>query len=280
MSPRPSKLSETINQKRLRIEGGEQHDASAVNEQIPAEERKLEPSTSTRRQQQRQRHQNQNADDDPFDWCLRCETVPNQQQQIVVWWFSPDRAVPTAVELALTPILVPYKQRERGMFKTQPARRLSQVQHACREHRIKIASALSLRRHLIRQYNPHVPMASLGLGKFEDVVGAARVFEESVQKELVSLAVEFYAEEEQKRYIQEHKMPDMPYPPTPDFILKKSILIKKYFMRNQKRRVVVERSINCTFTWNCHCHLYFGFENCPPCFSHYVLTHSIWQGSK
>lgn len=259
MSIRPSKTLDTISHKRFRLEGGEQ-DAFSLGEQIPAEDRKQPPndtetSSSTASTPQEQQ-QHQNADDDPFAWCLRCQTVPDPQQQSVVWWLSPARPVPTAVELALTPILVPYKNRERGMFKTQSGKRLRQVQHACREHRIQISSALSLRRHLMRQYNPHVPMATLGLGTFEDVIAAACIFEESVQKELVRLTVEFYAEVEQKRYIQEHKKPEMPYPPTPDFILKKSVLVKKYFMQHQKRRVVVEKSINCKLKWNCNCCFY------------------------
>ena len=282
MSMRPRKVLETISHKKLRLEDDEQ-DALSLDEQIPAEDRKqpaneTETSSSTASSTPQEQQQQQNTDDDTFAWCLRCQTVSDPQQQSVVWWLSPARPVPTAVELALTPILVPYKSRERGMFKTQSGKRLRQVQHACREHRIPISSALSLRRHLMRQYNPHVPMARLGLGKFEDVIGAARVFEESVQKELVKLTVEFYAEEEQKRYIQEHKQPEMPFPPTPDFILKKSVLVKKYFMRHQKRRVVVERSINCTL--KVELQLSFLLRPSVSYFSHYVPTHSIYQGLK
>ena len=204
-------------------------------------------------QQHRHQHQpgnktpskQQQDTDNPFAWCLHCQTVPDQRQQKVLWWFSPARAVPTDVERALTPLLVPYRAQERGMFKTQSVHRLRQVKDACRQHQIDLRAALSLRRHLMRQHNPHLSLPQLGLGSNGDVNEAAYVFEEAVRKELERCKVDFYAEDEQKRYIQEHKTPDMPYPPTPDFIFKKTVRIKKYFTRKKQRSVLTERSINC-----------------------------------
>jgi len=183
-----------------------------------------------------------------FDWCLRCEAVDDVRQQAAIWWFSPARPVPVAVETALEPILVPYEKKERGMFRTQSSHRLRQLHQACRKNNVPITTALSLRRHFIKRYNPNETMAKLGLGSYEMIDGAARVFELAVQKQLEELDVEFYSEADQRRCIKQNKPPDQLAPPTPDFVLKKTLRIKTYYMdmRRSKRRMITERAVNCT----------------------------------
>lgn len=183
-----------------------------------------------------------------FDWCLRCESVDDVRQQAIVWWFSPARPIPIAVETELEPILVPYEKKERGMFRNQSRHRLRQLRQACGRYSIPITTALSLRRHIMKRYHPDQTMAKLGLGSYEMINGAAREFEKAVQKQLEELNVEFYSEAEQRRCINRNKPPDLPAPPTPDFVLKKTVRIKTYYMtrRRGKRRMIAERSVNCT----------------------------------
>jgi len=201
-----------------------------------------------------------NEEEDPFHWCLRCEDVPDTQQHTVIWWHSPVPPIKLDVEIALEPILVPFKKKERGMFKGQPQHRVHKLQRACHHHRIPMTTALSLRRHYMKRYNPGLRMSGLRLGSDQDVRQSARLFEQAVQRQLEQCRVEFYTEIYLKQYIEQHRRPDQPYPPTPDFILKRPVLIKTYFTPrgprtgkkheqqnrggNDNRKVIQEQSIH------------------------------------
>jgi len=192
-----------------------------------------------------------NETEDVFAWCLRCESIADSRQHKVLWWHSPVPPIRIETESALEPVLVPFKKKERGMFREQPEHRAQKLQRVCHKHHVTMKTALSLRRHYMKRYNPGLRMSQLRLGKEEDINQSARLFEEAVQTFLERQRVEFYAEQHQKEFIRQHKRPDQPYPPTPDFILRKPLRIKTYTIRresknNRDRRVIKERSVNCT----------------------------------
>lgn len=185
---------------------------------------------------------------DPFLCSLRCKPVPDTQQHQVLWWHSPVAPTPLAVEADLIDVLVPYQKRERGMFRDQPEHRIRKLQRLCEKKRISFRTALSLRRHHMKRWNPGLGMQQLRLGSDDAIRESARLFEEAVQDFLRRSNVSFYSEREQKAHIQKHRQQGQPYPPTPDFILKEPILIKNYTVgRGRDRRVIQERSVCCTF---------------------------------
>jgi hypothetical protein len=146
-------------------------------------------------------------------------------------------------------VLVPYKKRERGMFRDQPEHRIRKIQRICESKRISFRTALSLRRHHMKRWNPGLGMHQLRLGVDDDIRESARLFEQAVQDFLRNSNVAFYSELEQKAHIRKHRKQGQPYPPTPDFILKEPILIKKYTAgRGRERRVVEERAVCCTYS--------------------------------
>lgn len=185
---------------------------------------------------------------DPLLCSLRCQSVPDTRQLQVLWWPSPVAPIPSSTEEELLDALVPYKKRERGMFRDQPVHRMRKLRRLCEAKRISLPTALSLRRHLMKRYNPGLGVRQLRLGSDDVILKSAQLFEEAVQDFLQRSKIAFYSEREQRAHVQKHRQPGQPHPPTPDFILKEPILIKKYTNElGGKRRVIQERSICCTW---------------------------------
>jgi hypothetical protein len=187
---------------------------------------------------------------DPFSsLVLKCEKDLDPQDQLVLWWYSPTPPVRYQVEIELINVLIPYQKRERGMFCKQPEHRLRKLRRHCAAEGISLRMALSLRRHLIRRHNPNLSLRQLQLGTDEQVKEAARLYEAAVQDFLQRKEVDFYSEKEQKAHIRQHRQPGQPYPPTPDFVLKAPIRIRKYKMDrgNSNRTVIEELSVYCTW---------------------------------
>jgi hypothetical protein len=186
---------------------------------------------------------------DPFSsLVLKCRKDLDPQDQYVLWLYSPTPPVRYQSEIELINVLVPYQKRERGMFCKQPEHRLRKLRRHCAAERISLRVALSLRRHLMRRYNPNLSLPQLQLGTEEQVREAARLYEATVQDFLQRQKVEFYSEKEQKAHIRQNRQPGQPYPPTPDFVLKEPIRIRKYKMArgNTNRTVIEELSVYCT----------------------------------
>lgn len=185
---------------------------------------------------------------DPFLCSLRCKNDPDSRHHQVLWWHSPVPPIPLAVEMGLIGVLVPYQKREHGLFRDQPTHRIRQLQRLCESKDIALSTALSLRRHHMKRWNPNLGMSQLRLGSDDDIRESARLFEEAVHDYLRRSNVAFYAESEQKAHIRKHRQSGQPYPPTPDFILKEPIRIKTYVRgQGNDRRVIQERSICCTY---------------------------------
>ena len=197
----------------------------------------------------------EDEEESPFaSLVLKCQYVPDPQDQLVLWWHSARPFIRYQVEVDLIKVLVPYEKRERGMFCKQPEHRLAKLRRICKAERIPLRVALSLRRHLIRRYNPNLSLSQLKLGTDSQVREAARLYEMAIQDFLLRESLSFYSETEQKEHIRRYRQPGQPYPPTPDFVLKEPIRIRKYRVpagKNQKipvgeRIVIEELSVYCT----------------------------------
>lgn len=193
---------------------------------------------------------------DPFPSRLRCERLqPGQSPKHTLWWYSPDRYIPLAAEQALIPVLLRWGASERKMMKDQPGFRLPQIKKKCHQHQVPLLAALSLRRHHIKRLNPYRSMEQLQLGNSENIRESADLFERAVEDALRKHNIAFYSEQEQKLH-NAKRLPDEPYPPTPDFILKQPVLLRKYkdehhhdhhrHRKHQKnRKILEERCIHC-----------------------------------
>jgi hypothetical protein len=177
--------------------------------------------------------------DDPFYFALKCKAVDHPGE---LWWHSPENYVPLATEESMIDVLVKWKKTEKGMMKNQPEFRLNQIHRLCNSKGVHISTALSLRRHHIKRFNPSLTMSRLQMGKEEEIRESARIFEVAVEEFLRAQNVAFWTEGEIKEHIREHRKDGDPYPPTPDFILQEQVRVKKFADHNRKH-VVEERSI-------------------------------------
>ncbi|GAX12785.1 hypothetical protein FisN_15Hh264 [Fistulifera solaris] len=165
---------------------------------------------------------------DPFPSRLRCEILPpGTSPERILLWFSPDPYIPVAAEQALLPLLLRWGAKERKMMKDQSPFRLPQIKKKCHQHQVPLLVALSLRRHHIKQLNPYRSMEQLHLGNQDIIRVSADLFERAVEESLQKHRVSFYTEEEQKKHNAKRKANE-PYPPTPDFLLKQPVLLRKY----------------------------------------------------
>lgn len=136
------------------------------------------------------------------------------------------------------------------MFCTQPEFRVHKLRRITNAKKVPLSTALSLRRHHMKRLNPHIGgMQQLRLGSNDDIRESARLFEEAVEHFLRRQRVEFYSEQEQKAHVRKHRGPGAPYPPTPDFILKRPIRIKQFVLSGRRkgergrRTILQERSV-------------------------------------
>lgn len=89
-------------------------------------------------------------------------------------------------------------------------------------------------------------MPALGLGQEDDIRESARLFEEAVADCLKRQGVAFYSEDDQKRHNGRHRQTKGPAPATPDFLLKREIVIKQYYKDKRRRKKVVHQG---TVNW-------------------------------
>jgi len=77
--------------------------------------------------------------------------------------------IPVESENALLPILIPFRNYERGMMMHQPYIRVKQIYESCEMHGIQLEQALCLRRQHIKLMNPQVnDIRQLGLGNKDE----------------------------------------------------------------------------------------------------------------
>jgi Protein of unknown function TPD sequence-motif len=165
-----------------------------------------------------------------FPNLLRCDMSIDDSR--IFYWHSPDGYIPIGAEEAMIPLLIRDKKREFGMARQLPHWRMKKIRNGCRELKIPLACALSLRRHHIQRVNRGRTLESLGLGREHHVRESAEIFERCVQDLLDHSRVPYWSEEEQRKhnakYHKSEKGKGGPLPPTPDFVLKETLLVRKY----------------------------------------------------
>jgi hypothetical protein len=183
-----------------------------------------------------------NESDDPFPSSLRCQSFdPTTEDTIqVLWWRTTTPHIPVATEEALLPLLLHWKKKERNMFRQQPPFRLPRLQRLCHSLHVPLITALSLRRHHIKQNHPFKSMEKLGLGCSDDIRASADMLERAVADALrCHHTVAFFDEAEQKAHIDKYRRtnPDNAgaFPPTPDFILQRPVRVKTYQTRKNNK---------------------------------------------
>lgn len=180
-------------------------------------------------------------------YTLQCErNVPWVDQQIVNW-HSPVPYVPLSVEKDLVDVVIQYGSRERGMFYKQSEKRKRELRRICEIKKVTLRVALSLRWHHMKQLNPNFSLPQLQLGDERTIHESSRLFEMAVLKMFRNAKIPFYSEDEQRTYINQHRPPNEPYPPTPDLILKRPIRIRRIIKEGQdgdSTKVIEESSVN------------------------------------
>jgi hypothetical protein len=181
----------------------------------------------------------------PEQWIPNSVTLlqaePVSSKRVLQWPCLPP--VPLSVEQDALTVLMQRGRRERGMAKDLPALRLENIQRCCHHSgHLQLPQALSLRRHHIQKLN-RVNIKEVGLGTEGQVRDAAECFEQAVEDCLRKLNVPVWTEAQQKaHFIQQ---PDLTrQPPTPDFILREQMLLKKTSGHPTDGRIVEERVIH------------------------------------
>jgi len=136
----------------------------------------------------------------------------------------------TDAELSLIPVLLRWKENERGMMKDQPSFRLPKIKKACKKVNVPLSQALSLRRHHIQQMSSYRRQCCLG--DEQDIRDSAALFETAIGLYLNQQSVPYVTEAMQKQQHLEtnRKSSDDGEPvkqqaPTPDFLLSVPIQI-------------------------------------------------------
>jgi hypothetical protein len=163
----------------------------------------------------------------------------------VLWWNSPSDYVPISSEEAMIEALMRWKKKERGMVRDQPPFRLAKIKKQLSNVRgITLPQALSLRRHHMKLLNPKIGMESLKLGKEKDILESAQIFEQAVEEYLVKCRVAFWTETEQKEIFLENRREGEQLTCTPDFKLRREVLLKRVRERGGDSRILEERKIH------------------------------------
>eukprot|EP00536_Pseudo-nitzschia_multiseries_P007227 jgi/Psemu1/256064/estExt_Genewise1Plus.C_1670017 len=147
---------------------------------------------------------------------------------------------------------------ERGMMKGKPAFLLTKYKKLMRELGMSLPQVLSLRRHHIKRLNPSKSMTQLGLGTFDVINESARLFEVAVEDFLKRCWIDYMTEHEQR---QKAKDDEVTLTVTPDFLLRKPVLLRKVRMKKNNRKTTVppeERTIH----W-IEAKMYYGASSIP-----------------
>ena len=143
-------------------------------------------------------------------------------------WPILQNPVPLDAEAGILPALL---KSNHGMMCSQPRWRIEKVRKLCIEFGVDLSAALSLRRLHIKSQKPKwYTMERCGLGRQRDIDECAEIFEQDVESVLKSLDIPFLCEHFQKNHHKKH-FPNFMTPPTPDFILQRTVFVDSIQIR-------------------------------------------------
>jgi len=183
-------------------------------------------------------------EEDPFPSALRPGPLLENEDPPILRWHQPFSFVTKDDEEALLPLLLRYGERERGMFYRQPTNRLAKLRAVCKEKKVPLLTALSLRRLMIKHLNPYRNHEVLGLGTVDKIREAAALFESAIEGALKRKQVPFWNEQQILQHAKNNKPEDEPFPPTPDFVFQKPVCLQLFTERNGQG-TMEERRISC-----------------------------------
>lgn len=144
----------------------------------------------------------------------------SREIRYILRWERPYRPPAVEDEEKMLPLLLKYGEKERGMMKNQHYLRIKSIRDACREYRMTLDQALSMRRTHMMLLNPQLSFVSaLRLGRQDDIRQSAKLFEEAVGQFLMRQGIPFFSEEEQR----ERQKANTKTKPTPDFLMKETV---------------------------------------------------------
>jgi Protein of unknown function TPD sequence-motif len=200
-----------------------------------------------------------------FPNILRCDMSIEDSLTRVFYWHSPDGHIPMSAEEAMIPLLMRDKKKEFGMARKLPHWRMKKIRKGCRELRVPLPCALSLRRHHMQRVNRGRPLESLGLGREHQVRKSAEIFELCVQDLLDRSGVPYWSEGQQRKHnAKTHRTPKgkrAPPPPTPDFLLKKPLQVRRYHVSREDRSSCVSEEARVCWI---DAKMFYGASSIPP----------------
>lgn len=164
-------------------------------------------------------------------------------------WHAPIPCIPLHVEEALLPTLVFWGKTERNMLHKQPPFRVNDIRRESARYGVSLPTSCSLRRHHMQKLTPWAGPERLGLGKHTDIHRAAGVFEHVLHQALQLLGMDsslMWTETELKKHNScrlDNDGNQRKFPPTPDFLFKKPIRIRKKTSKNQSGKVYDEHIV-------------------------------------
>mmetsp|Transcript_28518 Transcript_28518/g.69392 ORF Transcript_28518/g.69392 Transcript_28518/m.69392 type:complete len:434 (-) Transcript_28518:282-1583(-) len=150
-------------------------------------------------------------------------------------WDSPADLVPLHEEEAMVKMVLDrHGKSERGMLKDKPPHVVSKFrkQLSQKAPTMTMAQLCSLRRHHIKRLNCYKRMPELRLGQEVDALKSARMFEDVIETFLNNKQVEYWSEKEQGKIAASEGRPLIA---TPDFLLKKPLILQKTRRKSEDR---------------------------------------------
>ena len=170
--------------------------------------------------------------DNKFSQQQQHEEEESASASVYLRWDSPADLVPLHEEEAMMKmVLERHGKSERGMLKDKPPFVITKFrkQLSQKAPTMTMAQLCSLRRHHIKRLNFYKRMSELRLGQENDILKSAMIFEDVIQTFLNNQQVEFWSEKEQGKIASSEKRPTIA---TPDFLLKKPVVLQKTRRKN------------------------------------------------
>ena len=147
-------------------------------------------------------------------------------------WDSPSDPVPLHEEEAMVKMVLDrHGKSERGMLKDKPPYVITKFrkQLSQKAPTMTMSQLCSLRRHHIKRLNFYKRMPELRLGQEVDILKSAKIFEVVIETFLNNKQVEYWSEKEQGKMASSE---DRPLVATPDFLLKRPVVLQKTRRKN------------------------------------------------
>ena len=168
----------------------------------------------------------------------------SEEELLILTWTLGSPHVPLNAERKVLEALSRFGEKERGMLKSQPPKRIRFIQHTCRRHGMHMFQACSLRRHHIQQLNLSKSKAELRLGSDTEIRTSASLFEEVIASHLDKERIPYWDEAAQRKRHRRENPGVCGSQPTPDFLLKTPVCLQ-VLSSDSERKEARKNGNNC-----------------------------------